>query len=128
MLDHGAHAFCSSGVQKVLSYTETWPQARVYVWCFSPGLGGVKEEMATKATLCLLSSRGASGVVAAAPRAQCIAGTVQRPASLGAALLTRSGGNLKLRKWRAESCSSLILGNLFSKQFVLTGCIFNVKM
>lgn len=119
MLDCGACAFRSSwGSGDAALDRDMTPSLCLHVVLF-PRAGRCKEQMATKATSCLPSSRDASGWWQQPPGLSAL-GTVQRAASLlGPALLTRSRGNLNQREGRAESSSSLILGNLFSKQFFL---------
>lgn len=93
ILDCGVCAFSSSwGSGGAALHRDMTPGLCLHVVLF-PGLGGAKEQMATKATLCLLSSRDASGVVAASP------GLRDHPASWTCPF-NQDGENLKKRKGR----------------------------
>lgn len=121
MLDGGVYAFCSSwGSGDAALHRDMTPNLCLHVLLF-PRAGRCQGTDGHQGHLVPVVLQRCRRGGSSSPQAGISAlGTVQRAACLlGPALLTRSRGNLKQRKGRAESCSSLVLGNLFSKQFFL---------
>lgn len=120
MLDRGAHACSSSwGLGGAALHRDMTPSLCLPVVLFPragrcEGGDGHQEHFVPAVLQRCLRGGGSS------PRAQCTAGTV-RDQLAWALPFNQDWGSLKQRKGRAESCSRLILGNLFSKQFFLVG-------